>query len=281
MLRKPKFSDVKTLVVLLLVSMAFLDSQTGQYVSAAILVIWLSVHALRLFKGAIRQWTSRLKTRMTQWRGKLQTFMRKFAAPTPAPAVVQSRQEPMVIPEVSSDFKAVMLRHINARITERLQAGFPDATWDWCETSPIDIAADGGIGRIRTENTDRYSHAEVTFEKNGFIRLQMLEIAEVPQKPTIPAGAAAEPNAIDLSGWYEVNASNVVRAAIDEVYVRGHRKLYLNDKGELYIKGKNDRTVQGKISHMPGKQLWKDLVPFFAADEIKASVGNEIELTWN
>lgn len=281
MLRKPKFSDVKTLAVLLLVSMAFLDSQTGQYVSAAILVIWLSVHALRLFKGAIRQWTSRLKTRMTQWRGKLQTFMRKFAAPTPAPAVVQSRQEPMVIPEVASDFKAVMLRHINARITEKLQAGFPEAAWSWCDPSPIDIAADGGIGRIQTENTGRYSHAEVTFEKNGVIRIKMLELAELPKKPPDPAAAKTDPNAIDLSGWYEVNASSAVRAAIDEVYVRGYRKLYLNEKGELYTRIQNACSLQGKISRMPGKQLWKDLVPLFAADEIKASVGNEIELTWN
>ena len=42
-----------------------------------------------------------------------------------------------------------------------------------------------------------------------------------------------------------------------------------------------EQVKQGRLSHLPGKKLWNDLIPFFEEDDINAKVMEDcIELTW-
>ncbi len=197
-----------------------------------------------------------------------------------APAQVQR----MVIPEVPSNYKQVMLRHINYRITQKLQGAFPGATWSWGCNNPADVAAEGGVARIRTFGTGDFNFADVAFAQNGGIRLNMLQVFALDgaQKPIAATGSASsDPDSLNVAEWYDLSASCVIRATIDEVFTRGYQSLYIDESGEVYIKEGDQNVKQGKLSFMPGKKLWPDLVPCFADDDILVTVGDdELALSW-
>ena len=142
----------------------------------------------------------------------------------------------------------------------------------------------GGIARIRTFGTGDNNYAEVQFEQSGSIRVNMLQLYELgAEKKPAPAdkAKAADPDAVDLHEWYDLSASSAIRATIDEVYTRGYKTLYIGESGEVYVKENDQNVKQGKLSFMPGKKLWPDLVPCFADDDIIATVGDdEMTLTW-
>lgn len=68
---------------------------------------------------------------------------------------------------------------------------------------------------------------------------------------------------------------------IDEVYTRGYRELRIAEDGALYVLEQQEQVGQGRLSYLPGKKLWADLVPLFEEDDITATVEEDsILLTW-
>ena len=281
-----KFISANTLAVLVLLCVAFLRGDVGSFTVLGILVAWGVYNLFVLFRP---RWAMKRQDGMkpaAPVKRPPQKPSVQAAPPAPAPAVqvIAASPQRMVIPEVPSNYKQVMLRHINFRITQKLQGAFPGATWSWCCDNPADIAAGGGIARIRTFGTGDNNYAEVHFEQSGSIRVNMLQLYElgVENKPA-PAdkAKAADPDAVDLHEWYDLSASSAIRATIDEVYTRGYKTLFIGESGEVYVKENDQNVKQGKLSFMPGKKLWPDLVPCFADDDIIATVGDdEMTLTW-
>lgn len=176
-----------------------------------------------------------------------------------------------------------MLRHINFRITEKLQGAFPSAVWRWETEKPLEQAMKGGSARIRLSGVPDWNFADVLFERSGRIKLEMLSLRpleEVGQQET-KSTPAADGDAVNLRDWYDLSASAVVRATIDEVYTRGYRELRIAEDGALYVLEQQEQVGQGRLSYLPGKKLWADLVPFFEEDDITATVEeDDILLTW-
>lgn len=265
-----KFISANTLAVLLFLSIALLKGNVGQLTVLGILAVWGAYNLFVLFR---HRWT---KNRQSGAKPAAPVNNRPAqkppvqaapSAPAPAVQVVAAPPQRMVIPEVPSNYKAVMLRHINFRITQKLQGAFPNATWSWCCENPADIAASGGIARIRTFGTGDNNFAEVQFEQNGSIKVNMLQLHALGEdKKPKPAGEgkAADPDAVDLQEWYELSASSVIRATIDEVYTRGYKTLYIGESGEVYVKEDDQNVKQGKLSFMPGRKLcrtWSPVLP--------------------
>ena len=53
------------------------------------------------------------------------------------------------------------------------------------------------------------------------------------------------------------------------------------EDGALYVLEQQAQVRQGRLSYLPGKKLWADLVPLFEEDDITATVEeDDILLTW-
>ncbi len=275
-----KFTDFKCLAMMFLIIMAFCGD-AGQYLLMAATLIWLIAKVLELHR-------SRKKEPPVQ-KGKAPAKPESSPAVQPAPAsrpaaAAQPPKPAAAKPQaIDPEMEAVMLRHINFRITEKLQGAFPSAVWRWETEKPLEQAMKGGSARIRLSGVPDWNFADVLFERSGRIKLEMLSLRpleEVGQQET-KSTPAADGDAVNLRDWYDLSASAVVRATIDEVYTRGYRELRIAEDGALYVLEQQEQVGQGRLSYLPGKKLWADLVPFFEEDDITATVEeDDILLTW-
>lgn len=202
-----------------------------------------------------------------------------------APPVMQVQPKPSQAKQ--DDYRDTLVRHVNYRITEKLKGVYPDATWAWCIKDPIALIQQGGATRIRTFHTEGHDFAEVEFSANGNFRVCMIQVLELDggkrpvAKPATAESGETDPDNINLYDWYEMTASAVVRATIDEVVTRGHHVLFIDASGDIFTKEGDESVRQGKVGFMPSAKLWDELIPFFAEDDITASVdGETLALTW-
>ena len=61
----------------------------------------------------------------------------------------QAKEPTPITPDTSNPVSAVLLRHVNFRISSYLKSTYPDATWEWREEFPERIVSEGGTGRIQ------------------------------------------------------------------------------------------------------------------------------------
>lgn len=275
-----KFTDFKCLAMMFLIIMAFCGD-AGQYLLMAATLIWLIAKVLELHR-------SRKKEPPVQ-KGKAPAKPESSPAVQPAPAsrpaaAAQPPKPAAAKPQaIDPEMEAVMLRHINFRITEKLQGAFPSAVWRWETEKPLEQAMKGGSARIRLSGVPDWNFADVRFERSGRIKLEMLSLRSLEEigQQQAKSAPAADGDAVNLRDWYDLSASAVVRATIDEVYTRGYRELHIAEDGALYVLEQQEQVKQGRLSYLPGKKLWADLVPFFEEDDITATVEEDsILLTW-
>lgn len=275
-----KFTDLKCLAMMVLIIMAFCGD-AGQYLLMAATLIWLIAKVLELHR-------SRKKAPPAQ-KGKEPAKPASPPAVQPVPAnrpAAGAQQPPKPAAakpqSIDPETEAVMLRHINFQITEKLQGAFPSAVWRWETEKPLGQAVKGGSARIRLSGVPDWNFADVRFERSGRIRLEMLSLRSLEEIGQQQAKSAptADGDAVNLRDWYDLSASAVVRAAIDEVYTRGYRELRIAEDGALYVLEQQEQVGQGRLSYLPSKKLWADLVPFFEEDDITAMVEDDILLTW-
>lgn len=275
-----KFTDFKCLATMVLIIMAFCGD-AGQYLLMAATLVWLIAKVL--------EWYQLRKKRIPAAKGKEPA---KPAAPAaqpapasrPAPPVQQAQRPAAPRPQpIDPEMEAVMLRHINFRITEKLQGAFPSAVWRWETARPLEQVVKGGSARIKVSGVPEWNFADVLFDRSGRIRLEMLSLRPIEEMGQQEAknAPAADDDAVNLRDWYDLSASAVIRATIDEVYTRGYRELHIAEDGTLYVLEQQEQVKQGRLSHLPSKKLWSDLIPFFEEDDITVAVEEEsILLTW-
>lgn len=266
-----KFTDFKCLAMMVLIIMAFCGD-AGQYLLMAVTLIWLLAKVLELYR-------SRKKEPPVQ-KGKAPAKPASSPAVQPAPAsrpaaAAQPPKPAAAKPQpIDPEMEGVMIRHINFRITEKLQGAFPSAVWRWETEKPLEQAMKGGSARIRLSGVPDWNFADVLFERSGRIKLEMLSLRSLEEigRQEAKSTPAADGDAVNLRDWYDLSASAVVRATIDEVYTRGYRELRIAEDGALYVLEQQEQVGQGRLSYLPGKKLWPDLVPFFEEDDITATV---------
>lgn len=275
-----KFTDLKCLAMMFLIIIAFCGD-AGQYLLMAVALVWLIAKVLELNR-------SRKKALPAQ-KGKVPAKPASSPAVQPAPAsrpaaAPQPPKPAAARPQaINPEMEAVMLRHINFRITEKLQGAFPSAVWRWETAKPLEQAVKGSLARIRLSGVPDWNFADVRFERSGRLRLEMLSLRPIEEigQQQAKSAPAADGDAVNLRDWYDLSASAVVRATIDEVYTRGYRELRIAEDGALYVLEQQEQVKQGRLSYLPGKKLWADLVPFFEEDDITATVEEDaILLTW-
>lgn len=275
-----KFTDFKCLAMMVLIIMAFCGD-AGQYLLMAVALVWLIAKVLELHhsrKKALPAPKGKVAAKPAAAPAVQPVQASRPAAPVQQPKPAVPRPQPM-----DPEMEAVMLRHINFRITEKLQGAFPSAVWRWETEKPLEQAVKGGSARIRLSGVPDWNFADVRFERSGRIKLEMLSLRPLEEigQQQAKSAPAADGDAVNLRDWYDLSASAVVRATIDEVYTRGYRELRIAEDGALYVLEQQEQVKQGRLSYLPGKKLWADLVPFFEEDDITATVEeDDILLTW-
>ena len=150
----------------LLLILSFIRGPIQAWMLAAVFAAWVIYLAARLLLPRVKVWFAKRKG--TDKRPKKRRAVKK-QRDIPVP-----EETPSVLVE-GSELERLLLGHISCRISEKLKSAYPQATWQWCSPRPVSIIR-GGTGRIRTFNTEDYTHAEVTVGEYFKIAFKMMKI---------------------------------------------------------------------------------------------------------
>lgn len=183
----------------------------------------------------------------------------------------------------SESVEAAMMQHVNFRITAYLRSIYPEATWEWCEKSPVSLILNGGIGRVKVFGADDFSHADVKISKNGEIRCSMVKVVPISDIQASDDTEKIPPNKqpIDPQIWYDTTGKTVLERVIADLNSRGHNQLTLKENGEIIVRQDQEDISAEQVSGFPAKTYWPRLVKVFQGEGLAAQVkDNTILVTW-
>lgn len=183
---------------------------------------------------------------------------------------------------VSDPMETVMLHHVNFRITAYIRSIYPNATWEWCEKSPVTLILNGGVGRVRVHGVEDFSHADVKIGKNGEIRCSMVKVVPISDIEGTDEGKLP-PNKqpIDPQLWYDTTGKAVLEQVIADLNSRGHNQLTLREDGEIVVRQDQEDVAMEQVSGFPAQTYWPRLVKVFQGEGLAAKVkGDSIVVTW-
>lgn len=269
--------SISLMFVVLLLILSFIRGPIQPWILAAVFATWAVYLASRLLFP--KSWFS--KRNHPAKRSKKPRAAKKL---TDVPV---SAEAPTVLVE-GGELERLLLGHISCRISEKLKSAYPQATWQWCSQQPESIIR-GGTGRIRTFNTEEYTHAEVTvgeYFKIGFKMMKIVDFSAVDNIGTseeadkeIPA--EAEPRVVDPVVWYDLVGRDVLTSLIREWSTRGHSMLHITEDGKVYFTEGADEIGAEELKEFPTKQYWPELAKCLEKDDLKAQVlDNRVMVAW-
>lgn len=81
-----------------------------------------------------------------------------------------------------TELQRAAVRQLNCRITDRIQAVFPEATWEWVSTDPVGVAVGGGEGRIRISRAEAFNFVDISINAAARLKLTYIIVSESNQK---------------------------------------------------------------------------------------------------
>ncbi len=119
--------SIQILILVMLVIMAFFRDPHSQWLIIGAVGIWalfiLTTFAITGSKSIKEKIAKLIANRPKRSKRKVKTF---------------------IVPEVADSPEKVLLRHINCRITDKLKSAYPNATWEWCEETPVKLGPKAG-----------------------------------------------------------------------------------------------------------------------------------------
>ena len=264
----------------LLLILSFIRGPIQTWILAAVFAAWAIYLAARLLLPRAKVWFAKRKG--TDKRPKKRRAVKK-QRDIPVP-----EETPSVLVE-GSELERLLLGHISCRISEKLKSAYPQATWQWCSPRPVSIIR-GGTGRIRTFNTEDYTHAEVTVGEYFKIAFKMMKIVDfsAAAKPypddatdTEPTDEA-EPQVVDPAVWYDLVGREVLTGLIRDWSTRGHSMLHIAEDGKVFFAEGADEIQAEELKEFPTKQYWPELAKCLEKDDLKTQLQeNRMEVLWN
>lgn len=166
---KSKRKTPKTLcmiVSILFVTLIFVPNSKNHFLLAGIGISGLFLVIGSLILPAFPRLSRKLSYRRTKGQQKPWTWLKN--------------------PEPVTDAEKLLWRQISYQITDKLQAAFPDATWEFQKHPSMEQLLSGCTIRLRTFHTEDYNFAEVRMNPYGYLELQMLTISSL-KKSNIPS----------------------------------------------------------------------------------------------
>ena len=273
--------SLQFLLLATLLLLAFFREPSHQWMFIAVFGGWAALMLLRLLAGRVL-WAGRLLKKA----GNGISVMRQKANAERA-AKRQEPHHPQMSETSDGDESAdrLLLGHLSCRITDKLKAVFPDASWQWQEKNPEQLAK-GGTGRIRIEGADEYTHADVTVDGYFRISFAMMKIVSLQDaaEPVIPEtekNKPQEPVQANVADWYEWVGKEVLHEVITELNTRGYSRVFIKETGEVYVVEDGDEAVKATLNEMPGKSKWAELVEVLAAGDLRGEIDNDrLAVAW-
>ena len=263
----------------LLLILSFIRGPIQAWMLAAVFAAWVIYLAARLLLPRVKVWFAKRKG--TDKRPKKRRAVKK-QRDIPVP-----EETPSVLVE-GSELERLLLGHISCRISEKLKSAYPQATWQWCSPRPVSIIR-GGTGRIRTFNTEDYTHAEVTVGEYFKIAFKMMKIVDFsaaansgPEETADTKSTnEAEPQVVDPAVWYDLVGREVLTGLIRDWSTRGHSMLHIAEDGKVFFAEGADE-IQAELKEFPTKQYWPELAKCLEKDDLKTQLQeNRMEVLWN
>lgn len=160
--------------------------------------------------------------------------------------------------EPVSETEELLWRQISYQITDKLQAAFPNATWEFQKPPSMKQLLCGNPIRLRTFHTEDYNFAEARMNQYGYLELQMLTIASL--KKTVTVTDEDDVPFADPESWYSlIGKKKLENTSLEEQleYVEQEIRTKESDLKELRHKAKE---IQKEIEEKQKDELFKALV---------------------
>lgn len=271
--------SISWMFVALLLILSFIRGPMQTWILAAVFVAWAIYLATRLLLPRTKTWLAKRERPVKR--------QKKSHAARKQSAVSEQKEEPSVLVQ-SSELERLLLGHINCRISEKLKSAYPQATWQWCSQQPENIIR-GGTGRIRTYNTEDFTHAEVTvgeYFKIGFKMMKIVDFSAAANPCPDDAAdaepmAESEPKVVDPAVWYDLVGREVLTGLIRDWSTRGHSMLHIAEDGKVFFTEGADEIGAEELKEFPTKQYWPELAKCLEKDDLKAQIlDNGVMVSW-
>ena len=179
-----------------------------------------------------------------------------------------------------------LLNHVNHRISARLCAAYPDATWQWCIKNPTRFVCKGGTGRIRVFGIDGYEYGEVRLDRRSNLACSLIKSVRLNEESAENTGDGKQkipPNKqpVDPRVWYETQGRAVLEKLIADLNSRGHSSLTLLENGDICVKEDKKTVPVEHFAVFPEKVYWPGLVRTLQGDGLAADTTTQgIQITW-
>ena len=200
-------------------------------------------------------------------------------------AFPESFSIPQKDPDLLEKENELMLRHIALRITDKLKSAYPQAVWQWRDKPSLSSVLKGDTVRICVENMAQYTHADISFDRFGRIRIEPMVIGEfIPEeKSGSPAveEIPAEPPVIDVRVWYELTGQKILEEQITDLNANGHSRLSVKENGDIVITRQKKEVFRAHLEAFPPKSYWPELLNILNENELKGKIsGNQLQISW-
>lgn len=176
----------------------------------------------------------------------------------------------------------LLLCHVNHRISARLQAAHPDATWEWCVKDPVQLICKGGTGRIRVFGIPDYDYADIRIDQHANLGCNLVRV--VPLDGNEDDNAEKQPpnkQPVDPRIWYEEQGRELLERLVADLNSRGHSSLTLTEDGGICIHEDTEEVSVGRFASFPEKVYWPGLVKALEGDGLAADASAQgIQVTW-
>lgn len=184
----------------------------------------------------------------------------------------------------NSPLEALLLCHVNHRISAYLRSAYPGITWEWEEKKPEKLARSGGTGRIRVFGAPDFDHADITMDTQANITCSMLKIVPLPATGNDgQAGGGAPPNRqpVDPQVWYELQGRTILESLVADLNSRGHSHLTLHENGDACVDEGSKEVQKEHLPGFPEKMYWPRLVQVLEGNGLAAeAVPDGIRVSW-
>lgn len=271
-------TSIRILIVTLLALAVFVPKKYSQTAMVIAMSVWLLIVVGSFLLKQLKKLKGKKKT--------IQLIKVNRTAPLPDSTPLPTVTPPACAnPETEQD-QELMLQHIALRIAEKLKSAYPKATWQWMKKPTVHELLNGATVRIRVEGMDKYTHADIAFDRFGRIHVTPMEIGHFGAvTPDADNGETEEPRkeppVVDVKAWYELIGQTVLEAQITNLNANGHSKLTIKENGDIVINRQKKEVLVTTLDSFPEKNYWDELVKLLEESELNAKIsGNSLQVSW-
>lgn len=274
--------NIQILIISLLVLAILVPRQYSQESMAIALCLWLAITAGILLWNLRDRWMDkcRLNLNFRQSQEKENPKVPQL----PVPPEPEDEPAPKKLPFTLTDeeVESVFL-HLSLRITEKLKSAYPKVVWQWKEKPSLHSLLAGSTVRILVENMNKFTHADITFDRFGRIHVEPMSIGvfSPDTEDDEEDEKTPEPDVVDVKAWYELIGQRILEAQITELNAGGHSKLTIKENGDIVINRQKKEVFVSSLEAFPGKNYWDELITILKENELHAKIaGNSLQISW-